>query len=95
MKLMIREAGQVVIHSDDELAPPGQPCIGDRVPPVSAKLAKRMGKLLEEEGSSKDDRPHRSHKVTDIFTWLQCFSSYVCGSAGCAHSRELMAYLRI
>ena len=65
-----------------------------------------MGELLpefwsshrEEDIEGKHDvkvRRRRSQKVTDIFTWLQCFASYV--SVRAQHTPsvipELMAYM--
>lgn len=59
-----------------------------------------MGELLPEfwssmrdEGSDprKDQVPRKSRKVTDVFTWVQCFCSYVATRA--PHAPEMMAEL--
>ena len=64
-----------------------------------------MGELLPEfwpgprddEGEGKRDQRRRTRKVTDIFTWVQCFSSYVAVRAGGSPHlvAELMAYLAL
>ena len=66
--------------------------IGDGIPPVPDKLATKirrgefveMGDLLPEfwslkaeDGEPNRDKPRRTRKVTDIFTWLHCFGAYV------------------
>ena len=84
--------------------------LGEGVPPVPSKLAVRirrgdfmeMGELLwagprDDEPSSSQDhssRSHRSRKVTDIFTWLQCYGVYVSTRATAAPNLipELMAH---
>ena len=85
--------------------------IGDGLPPVPTKLAAKirkgelveMGELLPEFWSSHrediegkhDVKVRRSRKVADIFTWLQCFGSYI--SVRAQHTPglapELMAYM--
>ncbi len=67
--------------------------MGEGLPPVPPRLVEKivrrefvdMGDLLPEfwaanrldEGDRKEARTRRSRQVTDIFTWLQCFRSYV------------------
>ena len=86
--------------------------IGDGLPPVPPKLAAKiqkgefvdMGELLPEfwatakddEGAKPDLKSRRGRKVTDIFTWVQCYASYTAVVAGPDPSRipELMAYLK-
>ena len=66
--------------------------VGDGIPPVPEKIAAKirkgefveMGELLPEFWSPREDgdsgretKARRSRKVTDIFTWLQCFGVYV------------------
>lgn len=83
--------------------------VGDGSSPVPVRLAGKirrgeyvdMGELLpefwtgtrEEEGDGA--RARRSRKVTDILTWVQCFSSYVAvrGPTAPELIPELMAYL--
>ena len=86
--------------------------VGDGLPPVPPKLAKKirrgdfveMGELLpefwsswkEEDGESRKGlKPRKTRTVTDIHTWVQCFSSYVATRAPQAPELipELMAYL--
>ena len=86
--------------------------VGDGLPPVPPKLAAKirrwefieMGELLpefwaskDEEGDKRDSRPRRSRKVTDIFTWLQCYATYVAVLAQHEPSAvpELMAYMTL
>ncbi len=63
-----------------------------------------MGELLpefwsgaadEDAGPSCEPRGRRSRKVTDIFTWLQCYGAYVSTRATTAPHLipELMAYM--
>ena len=63
-----------------------------------------MGELLpefwaskDEEGDKRDSRPRRSRKVTDIFTWLQYYATYVAVLAQHEPSAvpELMAYMTL
>ena len=85
--------------------------VGEGFPPVPAKVAAKIrqgdfeiGELLsefwsiprEDDGGTKPDGGrHRSHLVTDIFTWLQCFSMYT--SIRASHTPamlpELMVYM--
>lgn len=85
--------------------------LGEGLPPVPDKLAAKirkgefveMGELLPEfwspakggDESGKDPRGRKSRKVTDIFTWLQCFCTYVAVRAPQAPHLipELMAYM--
>lgn len=84
--------------------------LGEGVPPVPDKLAAKirkgefveMGELLPEfwsprgeESDANRDKSRRSRKVTDIFTWLQCFAAYVSVRAPPAPHLvpELMAYM--
>lgn len=85
--------------------------IGDGIPPVPEKLATKirrgeyveMGELLPEFWSPKGDdsergtgsKPKRTRKVTDIFTWIQCYGAYVSVRATGAPQLipELMAYM--
>ena len=83
--------------------------VGEGVPPVPPKLVTRihrldfveMGELLPEfwvESNREvdpDRRPRRSRKVTDIFTWLQCFGSFtaVLATHNPGMIPELMAYM--
>jgi hypothetical protein len=63
-----------------------------------------MGELLpefwavskeEESNMRADTKLRRSRKVTDIFTWLQCYGTYVSVLAPLYPDRipELMAYM--
>ena len=80
--------------------------IGEGLPPVPPKLAKRirsgefveMKELLSEictRGDVEPEAKRRSRHAHDIFTWLQCFG--VCASVHGFHSLamipELMAYM--
>ena len=84
--------------------------IGDGLAPVPPKLASQirqweyadMGVMLlefwmgkEEEAASKKGQSRRSRKVTDIFTWLQCYATYVSvlGPHAPEVIPELMAYM--
>ena len=85
--------------------------IGDGIPPVPDKIAVKirkgefieMGELLPEfwsprgddNESSRENKSRKSRKVTDIFTWLQCFGAYVSVRAPPAPHLipELMAYM--
>ena len=85
--------------------------VGDGLSPVPQKLACRirqweyvdMGEMLpefwtgreEEAGAKKGASSRRSRKVTDIFTWLQCYASYVSvlGPHAPETIPELMAYM--
>ena len=67
--------------------------LGDGIPPVPEKLAAKirkgefieMGELLPEFWSPRGDKGEsgretkgrQSRKVTDTFTWLQCFGTYI------------------
>lgn len=66
--------------------------IGDGMPPVPAKLTAKilrwefveMGELLpefwatlKETEGEKERRNRQGRKVTDIYTWLQCYAAYV------------------
>ncbi len=67
--------------------------VGEGLPPVPTKLADKirrwefveMGELLPEfwsgpkegESDGKERRVRHNQKVTDIFTWLQCYGSFV------------------
>ena len=85
--------------------------IGEGLPPVPAKLAERivrweyieMSEMLPEfwtqttldEPDSKPAAARRRRQVTEIFTWLQCFCTYVSVLAS-KHPEsmpELMAYI--
>lgn len=85
--------------------------VGEGLPPVPAKLAERirrweyieMSEMLPEfwtqtksdEAESKPAAARRRRQVTEIFTWIQCFCTYV-GVLGGKHPEsvpELMAYL--
>lgn len=83
--------------------------VGDGRPPIPAKLALKiqhwefvdMGELLPEFSQSDDEatvkRPWMTKKpqqVTDIFTWMQCFTTYVSvlGPVYPEAIPELMAY---
>ena len=66
--------------------------IGDGHPPVPLKLAQKirrwefvdMGELLPEfwsqhqadDATSKRPMGRRTHKVTEIFTWVQCYAAW-------------------
>ena len=85
--------------------------VGEGLPPVPPRLAAKilrlefvdMSEMLPEYWSSttaeEEDQkrapPHRRRQVTDIFTWIQCFASYMSVLAGrfadCVP--EMMAYL--
>ena len=85
--------------------------LGEGVPPVPEKLAAKirkrefveMGELLpefwsprtDESDSGRDAKQRRSRKVTNIFTWLQCYAAYVSVRAPPAPHLipELMAYM--
>lgn len=84
--------------------------VGDGIPPVPEKVATKikkgefveMGELLPEFWSPREDgdsgreaKARRSRKVTDIFTWLQCFGVFVSVRAPSAPHLipELMAYM--
>ena len=85
--------------------------LGEGIPPVPDKLAAKirrgefveMGELLPEFWSPRGDegevgresKVRRSRKVTDIFSWLQCFGAYVSIRAPPAPHLipELMAYM--
>ena len=85
--------------------------VGEGLPPVPAKLAERIGRwefiemseMLPEfwtqsrsdEAESKPTVTRRRRQVTEIFTWIQCFCTYV-GVLGGKHPEsvpELMTYL--
>ena len=83
--------------------------VGDGRPPIAPKLAQRirrwefvdMGELLPEFSQHDDEaamkRPWMTKKprqVTDIFSWMQCFTTYVSvlGPAYPEAIPELMAY---
>ena len=67
--------------------------VGEGLPPVPKRLADKilswafvdMAEMLPEfwvdpkadDGGSKRSQPRRASQVTDIFTWLQCYSGYV------------------
>ena len=83
--------------------------VGDGMPPVLAKLVLKirrwefieMGELLPEfrvgpkEVEVKERRGRQARKVTDIFSWLQCYATYVAVLAPYEPSAipELMAYM--
>ena len=85
--------------------------VGDGRPPVPGKLAAKirrwefvdMGELLPEfwspnrddDTAQKKPPPQRTRKVTDIFTWVQCFGTYVSVLAPSYPEAipELMAYM--
>lgn len=82
--------------------------IGEGLPPVPAKLARRiragefveMSELLPEVWMRKDEGEPESkrrcgRRVVDIFTWLQCFGIYVSirGTHLPAAIPEFMAYM--
>ena len=85
--------------------------LGDGIPPVPEKIAAKirkgefieMSELLPEfwsprgddSDSGRENKGRRSRKVTDIFTWLQCFGAYVSVRAPPAPHLipELMAYM--
>lgn len=93
------------------LPPTSGDYVGEGLPPVPPKLAAKilrwefvdMSEMLPEYWSSakadEEDQkrapPRRTRQVTDIFTWIQCFASYVSVLAGrfadCVP--EMMAYL--
>ena len=64
-----------------------------KVGPTPCSLNILCAKVEEED--QKRAPPHRTRQVTDIFTWIQCFASYVSVLAGrfadCIP--EIMAYL--
>ena len=79
-----------LMHEGDKAFPqPGGVYVGEGLPPVPLKLARKvragdyveMEELLPEVGSLEDEVPEPkrrcSRRVTDIFTWLQCFRVYV------------------
>ena len=83
---LLPQAGESLLPARDGVY------VGDGIPPVPAKLATKirrgefidMGELLPEFWSAQDDgearkesKQRRSRKVTDMFTWLQCYASYV------------------
>ena len=85
--------------------------VGDGIPPVPEKLAAKirwrefieLGELLpefwtvkgEDGEPSRETKAQRTRKVTNIFTWLQCFGTYVSVRATKAPHLvpELMAYM--
>ena len=84
--------------------------VGEGIPPVPMRLAAKsrrgeftdMGELLTEfwsmpceEDPKQEAKSRRSQKVTDIFTWLQCFMTYVSVLAPQQPWRipKLMAYM--
>jgi len=87
--------------------------VGDGIPPVPAKLARRiergefveMGDLLPEfwagpreddmEGNRREAKGRKSRKMTEIFTWLQSYASYVSVRTAKAPQLvpELLAYM--
>ena len=84
--------------------------VGEGTPPVPMRLAAKirrgeftdMGELLtefwstyHEEDPKQEAKPRRSMKVTDIFTWIQCFTTYISVLAPQQPWRipELMAYM--
>ena len=80
--------------------------VGEGLPPVPPKLAKRIrsGEFVEMEellpevctrGDVKPEAKRRSRRAHDIFTWLQCFGVYasVRGSHSPEMIPELMAYM--
>ena len=83
--------------------------VGEGIPPVPAKLAAKirngeyvdMGELLPEfwsgskDEEGKEGKARRGRKVTEVFTWLQCFGSYVAvrGTHAPDLVPELMAYM--
>ncbi len=89
--------------------PVGGAYVWEGLPPVPAKLAGKirrwefveMGELLpefwtaKEEVERKDQRPRQGRKVTEIFTWLQCYGSLVAVLAPTEPRviPELMAYM--
>ena len=85
--------------------PPAGVYLGEGISPIPESKIQRgdfveMGELLPEFLAAKDDegetsKERRSRKVTDIFTWLQCFSTYVSVRAPQSPYLipELMAYM--
>lgn len=86
--------------------------IGEGLPPVPQKLAAKihrweyvdMGELLpeflarqREEDEAKDRAARQGRKVTDILTWVQCFSAFVAVMAPVEPQvvPEMMAYLSL
>ena len=85
--------------------------IGDGLPPVPPALAAKirrgafvdMGELLpefwamtkEDTGMKSDTKVRWNRKITDIFTWLQCFGTYVSVLTPLHPERvpKLMAYM--
>ena len=92
--------------------PIGGAYIGEGMPPIPARLATKirqwefveMGELLPEFWArQKDDEEGRdrgarqSRKVTEVLTWVQCYSSFVAVLAPSEPQAvpELMAYLNL
>ena len=96
------------MHEGQKVVPQsGGVYVGEGLPPVSVKLAKKilsgdyveMEELLPEVCTLEDDPPEPkrrcSRRVSDIFTWLQCFGVYVSilGVQSPEVIPELMAYM--
>ena len=84
--------------------------VGEGLPPIPLKLAKkiRRGEFVEmeellpelwppahQEGTESKLQSKRSRRVTDIFSWIQCFATYasVRGMQAPELIPELMAYM--
>ncbi len=95
--------GNLLPHANAALRAPARGAyVGEGLPPVPPRLVEKivrrefvdMGELLPEfvdDGDRKEARTRRSRQVTDIFTWLQCFGSYVSSKPHLIP--ELMAYM--
>ena len=99
------------LATHDLKLPTGGAYVGEGLPPVPARLAAKirqweyieMGELLPEfwsgpkdgEGEPRERRPRQGRKVAEIFTWLQCYSSFVAVLAPTEPQviPELMAYM--
>ena len=92
--------------------PIGEAYTGEGMPLIPAKLAARIrqwefveiGELLleflarqKDDGEANDCRARQGGKMTNILTWVQCFSSMVAVLAPCEPQvvPEMMAYLNL